>query len=132
MPQSSPLFRKLHYKLPLHIMGLFLTIQYLIPTSVNLFPQQLIVVIANIPPTIDAPTFVDPVGEFFRVLELEFSVKSFEKKLQLTTFSQQRDETLKMFYMRFIKLKEDIQNITNLEATHRYLRSLEGILTFHA
>jgi hypothetical protein len=25
-------------------------------------------------------------GEFFRILELEFSVKSFEKVLQLTTF----------------------------------------------
>jgi hypothetical protein len=36
-----------------------------VPTSVNLSPQQLIVVIANIPSTIDAPIFVDPVGEFF-------------------------------------------------------------------
>jgi len=34
-------------------------------TSVNLSPQQFIVVIANIPSTIDALTFVDPVGEFF-------------------------------------------------------------------
>jgi hypothetical protein len=48
------------------------------------------------------------VGEFLRVLELEFSVKSFEKNLQLTTFSQQKDETLKMLYMRLLKLKEDI------------------------
>jgi len=32
---------------------------------VNLSPQQLIVIIANIPSTIDAPTFVDLVGEFF-------------------------------------------------------------------
>jgi hypothetical protein len=37
----------------------------LVPTSVNLFPQQLIAVIANIPFTIDAPTFADPMGEFF-------------------------------------------------------------------
>jgi hypothetical protein len=36
-----------------------------VPTSINIFPQQLIIVIANIPPTIDAPTFVDPMGEFF-------------------------------------------------------------------
>jgi hypothetical protein len=36
-----------------------------VPTSVNLSPQQLIAAIANIPPTIDAPTFVDPMGEFF-------------------------------------------------------------------
>jgi len=26
----------------------------------------------------------------------------------ITTFSQQKDETLKMFHMRFLKLKEDI------------------------
>ncbi len=58
-----------------------------VPTSVNLSPQQLIAVTANIPPTIDAPTFVDPVGEFFRILELEFPVKSSEKILQLATFS---------------------------------------------
>ncbi len=35
------------------------------PISVNLFPQQVIVVIANILPTIDALTFADPMGEFF-------------------------------------------------------------------
>ncbi len=57
-----------------------------IPTSVNLFPQQLIIVIANIPLTIDAPTFADPMGEFFWVLELEFMVKSSKKILQLATF----------------------------------------------
>jgi hypothetical protein len=37
----------------------------LVGTSVNLSPQQLIVATANIPPTIDALTFADPVGEFF-------------------------------------------------------------------
>jgi len=36
-----------------------------VPTSMNLFPQQLIVVIINIPPTIDAPSYSDPMGEFF-------------------------------------------------------------------
>jgi hypothetical protein len=50
----------------------------LVPTSSNLFPQQLIAVTVNIPLTIDAAAFADLVGEFFRVLELEFSVKSFE------------------------------------------------------
>ncbi len=49
----------------------------LVPTLVNLSSQQLSIVIVNNPPTIDAPTFADLVGEFFRVLELEFSVKSF-------------------------------------------------------
>jgi len=47
-----------------------------VPTLVNLSPQQLIIATTNIPPTTDVPTFVDPVGEFFRVLELEFLIKS--------------------------------------------------------
>jgi hypothetical protein len=58
-----------------------------VPISVNLSPQQLITATANIPPTINAPAFADPVGEFFRILELEFPVKSSEKDLQLATFS---------------------------------------------
>jgi hypothetical protein len=36
-----------------------------VPTSVSLSPQQLVAATANIPLTIDAPAFVDPVGEFF-------------------------------------------------------------------
>jgi hypothetical protein len=52
-----------------------------IPTVVNLSPQQFIVVTTNIPPNIDAPTFADLVGEFFRVIELEFPVKSSKKNL---------------------------------------------------
>jgi len=87
-------------------------------TSVNLSPQQFIVATTNIPPTTDAPTFVNPVGEFLRILELEFPIKSSEKILQLTTFSQQKDETLKMLYKRLLKLKEDTQSITDLEAAH--------------
>jgi hypothetical protein len=67
-----------------------------VPTLVHLSPQQLIVATTNIPPTIDAPAFVDLVGEFFRVLELEFLVKSSEKILQLATFSHEKDEPLKM------------------------------------
>ncbi len=104
----------------------------LVPTLVNLSPQQLIAATANIPPTIDAPTFTDPVGEFFRILKLEFLVKSFEKILQLATFFWQKDETLKMLYRRLLKLKENTQSITDLEVTHRYLRSLEGTPTLHA
>jgi len=50
-------------------------------TSVNISPQQFIATTANILPTTNAPTFVDLVGEFFRILELEFPVKSFEKNL---------------------------------------------------
>jgi hypothetical protein len=37
-----------------------------------------------------------------------------------------------MLYMRFLKLKGDTHSITDLEAAHRYLRSLEGTLTLHA
>jgi hypothetical protein len=59
----------------------------IIPTSINLYLQQLIVVIVNIPPTIDVLAFVDLMGEFFRILELEFLVKNSEKILQLATFS---------------------------------------------
>ncbi len=50
-----------------------------VPISVNLSPQQLIVATANIPPTIDAPAFADPMKEFFQVFELEFPVKSSKK-----------------------------------------------------
>jgi hypothetical protein len=57
-------------------------------TSVVFSPQQLIAPTTNIPPTINVPTFVDPMGEFFRILELEFPIKSSEKILQLATFSR--------------------------------------------
>jgi hypothetical protein len=36
-----------------------------------------------------------------------------------------------MLYKKLLELKEDTQNITDLETTHRYLRSLEGIPTLH-
>jgi hypothetical protein len=36
-----------------------------VPTLVNLSPQQLIAATPNIPRTIDAPAFADPVAEFF-------------------------------------------------------------------
>jgi hypothetical protein len=49
------------------------------PISINFYPQQFIVVIANIPPIIDALAFADPVGEFFRVFELEFLVQNSKK-----------------------------------------------------
>jgi hypothetical protein len=37
----------------------------LLPTLINFSPQQLIIAIANIPPTINAPSFAIPVKEFF-------------------------------------------------------------------
>jgi uncharacterized protein (DUF2132 family) len=72
------------------------------------------------------------VGEFFQVLELEFSVKSSEKFLQLATFFRQKDETFKMLYMKLLKIKEDTQSTIDLEIAHRYLHSLECTPTFHA
>jgi hypothetical protein len=72
------------------------------------------------------------VGEFFQVLELEFSIKSSEKIMQLATFSQQKDETFKMFCRRLLKLEKDTQSITDFEVAHWYLRSLEGTPTLHA
>jgi hypothetical protein len=36
-----------------------------IPTLINFFLQQLIATKAKNPPTIDAPTFANPMGEFF-------------------------------------------------------------------
>jgi hypothetical protein len=53
----------------------------LVPILVNLSPQQFIANTAKIPPTINAPAFADLAGEFFRVFELKFLVKSFEKIL---------------------------------------------------
>jgi hypothetical protein len=47
-----------------------------VPTLVNISPQQLIAASGNIPPTINAPTFANPMGKFFRILELEFPVKN--------------------------------------------------------
>jgi hypothetical protein len=104
----------------------------LVPILVNISPQQLIAAIVSIPPTIDAPTFVDLVGGLFRVLELKFSVKNSQKNLQLTTFSRQKDETLKMFYKGLLKFKEDILSNIDLEVAHQYLRSQEGTLALHA
>jgi hypothetical protein len=37
-----------------------------------------------------------------------------------------------MFNRRFLKLKKDTHSITDLEAAHRYLHSLENTLTLHA
>ncbi len=78
-----------------------------IPILVFFSLQQLIDVTANNPPTINAIAFVDLVEEFFRILELKFPVKSFEKNLELATFFRQMDETFKMLYKRLLKLKDD-------------------------
>jgi hypothetical protein len=37
-----------------------------------------------------------------------------------------------MLYRKLLKFKEDTQSITDSEAAHRCLRSLEGTLTLHA
>jgi len=56
---------------------------YLVPTSINLSLQQLIVAISNIPPTIDAPTFANPMGEFFQILELDLWLRVLKKLCSL-------------------------------------------------
>ncbi len=76
MPQPSPPPCKLNYKLPLHIMGPNNLDP--VPILVKFFPQQLIATTANNLPTIDVLAFANPMGEFFRVLELKFMVKSSE------------------------------------------------------
>jgi len=53
----------------------------LVITLVNLSLEQFIVITANIPPTINAPAFANPVGEFVQILKLKFLVKSFTKIL---------------------------------------------------
>jgi hypothetical protein len=100
-----------------------------VPISIKKFLQQLITATINIPPTINALAFVNPMGEFFRVFELEFSIKSSEKILQLAPL---KDKTVKMLYRRLLKLKEDTQNITDLKVAHRYICSLEGTPTLRA
>jgi hypothetical protein len=79
----------------------------LVPTLVNLSPQQFIAATANNPPTIDASIFVDPVGECLRSLELEFLAKSSKFFLQLVTFFRQKDETLEMLDKKLFELKDD-------------------------
>jgi len=44
----------------------------LVTTLVNLSPQQLIVIITNIPSTIIVPTFADPMGNFCKFLSWNF------------------------------------------------------------
>jgi hypothetical protein len=82
----SPL--KLHLQAAIAHHGIVPNNLDLVPTSQNLSLQQIITTTVNIPPTINASAFADPVGEFFRVLELEFLVRSFEKILELATFFQ--------------------------------------------
>ncbi len=53
----------------------------LVITLVNNSPEQFIIITTNIPPTINAPAFANPVGEFFQILKLKFLVKSFTKIL---------------------------------------------------
>jgi len=77
----------------------------LIPTLGNLSPQQLIVATTNNPPTINAPVFADPMGEFFRVFELEFLVKSSKKICNLSPSLDKRMKPSKCSTGGFSSLK---------------------------
>jgi len=68
-----------------------------IPTSINLSSQQLIVATANILPTINVPTFADLMGEFFRIFELKFPVKSSEKFYSSSSSLGKRMKPLKCY-----------------------------------
>jgi hypothetical protein len=107
MPQPSPLPFKAALQAAIAHHRIMPNNLDLIPILVNFSPQQLITTSTNIPPTMNAPAFADPVGEFFRVLKLEFSIKTSETFLQLATFFWQKDETLKMLYRRLFKFKKD-------------------------
>jgi hypothetical protein len=50
-----------------------------VPTLIIFSPRQLIIATTNIPPTINAPAFINPVEESFQTFELKFSIKIFEK-----------------------------------------------------
>jgi hypothetical protein len=76
-----------------------------VPTSINLYPQQFYDVIANIPPTIHAPIFVNPMGEFFRGFELVFSVKSFQIICSSPPSLDRKMKPLKYFTGGFSRLK---------------------------
>jgi len=78
---------------------------YMAPISINLFPEQLIVTITNILPTINALTFVDHVGEFFRVLELEFQLKVLNKLCSLPPSFDKRMKPSRCFTTSFSSLK---------------------------
>jgi hypothetical protein len=76
-----------------------------VPISVNLFHQQLIATTVNIPPTIDALAFADLVGEFFRVLELEYWLKVLKKNCSLPPYFNRRMKPSKCFTGGFSSLK---------------------------
>ncbi len=81
MPQPSPLPLKAPLQVAIAHHGIVPNNLDLVPTSINISPQQLIATTTNIPPTIDAPAFADLVGEFFWIFEVEFLMKSFLKNL---------------------------------------------------
>ncbi len=80
---------------------------------VYIFRLQFIIAIANVPPTIDAPAFVDPVGEFFQVLKLEFPVKSSEKILQSPPLFGKRMKPSRCFTRGFSSLKRILRTSHN-------------------
>jgi len=65
MPQPSPLPLKAPLQVAIAHHGIVPNNLDLVPTLINISLQQLIATTINIPPTIDAPTFADPMGKFF-------------------------------------------------------------------
>ncbi len=77
-----------------------------VPTLVNISPQQLIVAVTNIPPTIDAQAFIDLVGECFWILELEFPIKNSKKIYSLPFSLGRRMKPSRCFIGSFSSLKK--------------------------
>jgi hypothetical protein len=76
-----------------------------VPTLVNLSLQRLIAVAANIPPTIDAQAFADPVGNFFEFLNYNFWRKVLKFFYNLPLFLDRRMKPLRCFTGSFSSLK---------------------------
>jgi hypothetical protein len=76
-----------------------------LPTSINLFLQQLIVAIRNIPPTTNALAFVDPVGEFLQVLSWNFRLRILKKIYSSPPSLDRRMKPSRCFTKGFSSLK---------------------------
>ncbi len=77
----------------------------LVPILVNIFPQQLIATTTNIPPTIDAPAFVDLVKDSFEFLSWNFLLKILKKFCSSPPSFSRRMKPSKCFIRGFSSLK---------------------------
>jgi len=69
----------------------------LIPISINFSPQQLIVVIINIPPTINAPAFAIQLGNSFEFSSWDFWLRVLKKNYNSSPFFGKRRKPSRCF-----------------------------------